>query len=160
MDHNIRQRVHSIVAQMDPRTASGDTLLHLSVAKNNTLKSQNLFEDGAYAFFPSCEVARLLVECGGKVNAVNKSNSTPLHTAAAPGNYQQQVCFPFGLRFYLYFYWGREISGWNTFWRNLSNTSMTAKVLYLPKVLYLSQVSYLPGILPDAGMLPSTTSVV
>jgi hypothetical protein len=87
----LRRRVHSILVQMDPRTASGDTLLHLSVAKNNTLKSQNIFEDGHYAFFPSLDVAKLLVECGGRVNAMNKANSTPLHTAVAANNYQLPV---------------------------------------------------------------------
>ena len=40
MNMFLRRRVHSIVVTMDPRTTLGDTLLHLAVARNNTLKSQ------------------------------------------------------------------------------------------------------------------------
>jgi ankyrin repeat protein len=87
----MRQRIHNIVHLVDPRTTSGDSLLHLSVAKNNTLKTQNLFEDGQYSFFPSAEVSRLLVECGAKVNAANHNASTPLHVACQATNYRQEV---------------------------------------------------------------------
>ena len=73
---------------MDPRTTQGDSLLHLSVSKSNTLKTQvpkdkisifkkqtlNLFdpqaffEDGGQKadLFPSLAVASLLVECGAR----------------------------------------------------------------------------------------------
>ena len=40
MNLYLRRRVHSIVVTMDPRTTLGDSLLHLAVARNNTLKSQ------------------------------------------------------------------------------------------------------------------------
>ena len=43
---DLRRRIHHIVHRVDPRSTAGDTLLHLSVMKNNTLKSQNLFEEG------------------------------------------------------------------------------------------------------------------
>ncbi len=89
----MRQRIHNIVHSVDPRTTSGDSLLHLSVAKNNTLKTQNLFDDGQYSFFPSPAVAKLLVECGAKVNAANDNASTPLHAACMPANYKQEVSF-------------------------------------------------------------------
>ena len=89
-----RKRIHLILSQMDPRTTNGDSLLHLSVMKNNTLKNQNLFEDGNYSFFPSYEVTKLLLECGAKVNAINSSmNNTPLHTASMAVNYRQEVVF-------------------------------------------------------------------
>lgn len=87
----IRKRLHFTVHNIDPRTSNGDSLLHLAVMKNNTLKSQNLFEDGHYSFFPSLEVAKLLLECGAKVNAFNNAGSTPLHTAALLTNYKQEV---------------------------------------------------------------------
>ena len=75
---------------MDPRTTQGDSLLHLSVSKSNTLKTQVLkdkltihffknqtlnlfdpqafFEDGGQKadLFPSLAVASLLVECGAR----------------------------------------------------------------------------------------------
>ena len=87
-----RRRIYAILSQIDPRTTTGDSLLHLSVMKNNTLKSQNLFEDGNYSFFPSFEVTKLLLECGAKVNAINTSqSSTPLHTASMAVNYRQEV---------------------------------------------------------------------
>jgi len=87
----MRQRIHNIVHSVDPRTTSGDSLLHLAVSRNNTLKSQNLFEDGHYAFFPSAAVARLLVECGGKVNTPNLMGSTPLHAASDKNNYRREI---------------------------------------------------------------------
>lgn len=87
----MRRRIHYIVHAIDPRTTSGDSLLHLSVMRNNTLKSQNLFEEGQYAFFPSVEVTRLLVECGAKINAMNSTANTPLHTAALSGNFRQEI---------------------------------------------------------------------
>ena len=81
---------------MDPRTTQGDSLLHLSVSKSNTLKTQvqyvqctcahggiyfdkidtlinqnepqAFFEDGGQKadLFPSLAVASLLVECGAR----------------------------------------------------------------------------------------------
>jgi hypothetical protein len=90
-DFNLRKRIHHIVHKIDPRSTAGDTLLHLSVMKNNTLKSQNLFEEGQYAFFPSFDVTKLLIECGAKINAMNTNASTPLHTASLRTNYKQEV---------------------------------------------------------------------
>ncbi len=87
----MRRRIHNIVHSVDPRTTSGDSLLHLAVMKNNILRSQNLFEDGQYSFFPSMDVVRLLIECGAKVNAANDAASTPLHTACTLANYRQNV---------------------------------------------------------------------
>ncbi len=88
----MRRRIHNLVHSVDPRTTSGgDSLLHLVVMRNNTLKSQNLFEDGQQDFFPSLGVARLLIECGAKVNAANHAASTPLHIACSPANYRQEV---------------------------------------------------------------------
>ena len=90
----IRRRIHTVVHLVDPRTTAGDSLLHLSVMKNNTLKAQhtqNMFEEGKFAFFPSVEVTKLLVECGAKINALNTNANTPLHTASITMNYRQQV---------------------------------------------------------------------
>ena len=92
----IRRRIHSVVHLVDPRTTAGDSLLHLSVMKNNTLRSQNLFEEAKFAFFPSMEVTKLLIECGAKINALNAQGNTPLHTASVPSNYQHEV--------YVYFF--------------------------------------------------------
>ena len=90
----IRRQIHTVVHLVDPRTTAGDSLLHLSVMKNNTLKAQhtqNMFEEGKFAFFPSVEVTKLLVECGAKINALNTNANTPLHTASITMNYRQQV---------------------------------------------------------------------
>ena len=87
----IRRRIHSVVHLVDPRTTAGDSLLHLSVMKNNTLRSQNLFEEAKFAFFPSMEVTKLLIECGAKINALNAQGNTPLHTASVPSNYRHEV---------------------------------------------------------------------
>ena len=85
----IRRRIHTVVHVVDPRTTAGDSLLHLSVMKNNTLRSQNLFEEAKQAFFPSVQVTKLLVQCGAKINALNMTDTTPLHTASLPQNYRQ-----------------------------------------------------------------------
>jgi ankyrin repeat protein len=90
----IRRRIHTVVRVVDPRTTAGDSLLHLSVMKNNTLKTQhtqNMFEEGKFAFFPSVEVAKLLVECGAKINAYNHNANSPLHTASNTMNYRQEI---------------------------------------------------------------------
>merc|ERR1712198_448946 len=62
----LRKKIHRLVHEMDPRTTSRDSLLHLAVSKSNSLKAQNFFEDGGTMgnLFPSLSVARLLVECG------------------------------------------------------------------------------------------------
>jgi len=87
----IRRRIHTVVHVVDPRTTAGDSLLHLSVMKNNTLRSQNLFEEAKQAFFPSVQVTKLLVECGAKINALNMTDTMPLHTASLPQNYRQEI---------------------------------------------------------------------
>lgn len=87
----IRRRIHTVVHLVDPRTTAGDSLLHLSVMKNNILKSQNLFDEAKYAFFPSVEVIKLLLECGAKVNALNGNANTPLHIALKADNFRQEV---------------------------------------------------------------------
>ena len=93
----IRRQIHTVVHLVDPRTMAGDSLLHLSIMKNNTLEAeytQNIeeFEEKRLAFFPSVEVAKLLVECGAKINALNTIAYTPLHTASITMNYRQEVC--------------------------------------------------------------------
>ena len=88
----MRRKIHTVVHLVDPRTSTGDSLLHLSVMKNNMLKSQqNLFDENRFAFFPSVEVTKLLVECGAKINALNAKSDAPLHTASQNGNYRQEV---------------------------------------------------------------------
>ncbi|TRY77395.1 hypothetical protein TCAL_00144 [Tigriopus californicus] len=88
---DIKRKIHAIIHTLNPKTTNGDSLLHLSVMKNNTLKSQNLFDDGHYSFFPSFDVAKLLVECGANVNAVNASYNTPLHNASTSNNYRLEI---------------------------------------------------------------------
>jgi len=89
----LRKKIHRLVHEMDPRTTSRDSLLHLAVSKSNSLKAQNFFEDGGAMgnLFPSLAVARLLVECGARVNATNNLESTPLHTASTVSNFKQEV---------------------------------------------------------------------
>jgi len=89
----LRKKIHRLVHEMDPRTTSRDSLLHLAVSKSNSLKAQNFFEDGGTMgnLFPSLSVARLLVECGARINATNNLGSTPLHTASTVSNFKQEV---------------------------------------------------------------------
>ena len=89
----LRKKIHRLVHEMDPRTNSRDSLLHLAVSKSNSLKAHNFFEDGGSVgnLFPSLSVAKLLVECGARVNATNNLDSTPLHTASTVSNFKQEV---------------------------------------------------------------------
>lgn len=89
----LRKKIHRLVHVMDPRTTQGDSLLHLAVSKSNSLKTQNFFEDGGQLgnLFPSLPVARMLVECGARINATNAVESTPLHTASCLANFKQEV---------------------------------------------------------------------
>lgn len=89
----LRKKIHRLVHLMDPRTTQGDSLLHLAVSKSNSLKTQNFFEDGGQMgnLFPSLAVAKLLVECGARLNATNALESTPLHTASCLANFKQEV---------------------------------------------------------------------
>ena len=88
---DIKRRIHQIVHQIDPRSTTGDSLLHMSCMRKNTLKSQSLFEEGTCNFFPSPTVVRLLVECGAKINAMNSLANSPLHVASLACNFNQEV---------------------------------------------------------------------
>lgn len=88
---HIRRRIHKVVHLIDPRTTDGDSLLHLSVMKNNTLKSPNLFDEAKLAFFPNVDVIKLLIECGARINALNTTANTPLHTASQALNYRHEI---------------------------------------------------------------------
>jgi len=89
----LRRKIHRLVHEMDPRTNSRDSLLHLAVCRSNSLKAHNFFEDGGSVgnLFPSLSVAKLLLECGARVNATNNLYSTPLHTASLTPNFNQEV---------------------------------------------------------------------
>ncbi|XP_074598395.1 protein fem-1 homolog A-like [Brevipalpus obovatus] len=72
------QLVDRIVG-LDPRDSNNNTLLHLSVMRNNKMVGYptNL----SAPIFPNLGVARLLLECGADVDAVNNEFCTPLHLA-------------------------------------------------------------------------------
>ncbi|XP_023335269.1 protein fem-1 homolog A [Eurytemora carolleeae] len=94
LELQLRKKMHRVLLNMDPRTSQGDTLLHLAVSKNNSLKTQNIFDEGGNqlgSLFPSVEVTKFLVDCGARLNACNQQGSTPLHTAACLPNFSQQV---------------------------------------------------------------------
>ena len=81
----IRRTIHRLVSELDPRTTSRDSLLHLAVSE-----SSNIFFSMAQ-LFPSVAVAELVLECGARVNANNHLGSTPLHTASTWSNFEQEV---------------------------------------------------------------------
>jgi len=90
---SFRRQVYGIVAVLDPRTSKGDSLLHLSVMKSNTLKNQKFFDKTCHSIFPCVKVAKLLLDCGAKVHASNSQGSSPLHTASLRSNFKQEVSF-------------------------------------------------------------------
>ncbi|RWS02806.1 Protein fem-1-like protein, partial [Dinothrombium tinctorium] len=79
------------IHKMNPRNSNGDTLLHLVVSKNNTMKSNTLMEDPYTAIFPDAGVAELLLDCGAFVDAINFNQSTPLHIASTRSNFSHDV---------------------------------------------------------------------
>ncbi|XP_073969464.1 ankyrin repeat protein mann-cup [Rhodnius prolixus] len=82
----VREGVTELVKSNPHSAPTGDTLLHLSVSRLNTIKS-SYFTDDNQLIFPSMSVIKLLLECGAPVNARNESKSTPLHVAANPYNF-------------------------------------------------------------------------
>jgi ankyrin repeat protein len=83
----------AFVDRKNARTSTGDSLLHLVVSKSNTMKSASFMESETTTavIFPDVGVARLLLEAGADVDAVNHADCTPLHVACTRSNYQQSV---------------------------------------------------------------------
>ena len=92
-----RQRVYSLISNLvryNPCSATtGDTLLHLCVSRLNTIKSSYFAEDNQVnqVVFPDLEVTTVLLQCGARVRACNKSRSTPLHVASIPYNFNSAL---------------------------------------------------------------------
>ena len=80
----LRRKIHRLVSELDPRTTSRDSLLHLAVSESSSIFAQA-------KPFPSVAVAELLLECGARVLATNHLGSTPLHTASTVCNFKQEV---------------------------------------------------------------------
>ncbi|GIZ02098.1 protein fem-1 homolog A-B [Caerostris extrusa] len=78
------------VLSLQPRTSTGETVLHLIVSKSNTMKTNTFFED-PHTIFPDPGVTELVMECGANVEAVNFNLSAPLHIAALPLNFHPGV---------------------------------------------------------------------
>ncbi|GBM56108.1 Protein fem-1 A [Araneus ventricosus] len=85
----MRQIIRDVIS-LQPRSSTGDTLLHLVVSKSNTMKTNTFFED-PHAIFPDPGVTELMLQCGADVEAVNYNLSTPLHIASLPLNFQPGV---------------------------------------------------------------------
>lgn len=81
----------AIVDRKNPRTSSGDSLLHLVVSKANTMKTNSIMEEPHTIIFPDAGVAELLLEAGADVDATNNADCTPLHLACTRSNYQEKV---------------------------------------------------------------------
>ncbi|KAL1425435.1 hypothetical protein MTO96_003515 [Rhipicephalus appendiculatus] len=86
----VRRLVCCALAQQ-PRTASGDSLLHLVVSRANTMKPTAFFEEAHAHVFPDASLAALLLDCGADVEAVNEARSTALHVAALRNNFVPDV---------------------------------------------------------------------
>lgn len=86
-DRTLTELVRRLV-RIDPRNSSGETLLHLAANRENTIKSSSYFDEPQGAFFPSLRVARLLLDCGADVSALDQRGNAPLHTATKAPNYQ------------------------------------------------------------------------
>ena len=82
--HLSEQQIHTVkravfhFLRLDPRGRGGVSPLHLACSRDSS-------SVGRYPIcqFPSQEAIQLLVECGADPEAVDESNNTPLHVAAA-----------------------------------------------------------------------------
>uniref|UniRef100_A0A1B0BWH6 SOCS box domain-containing protein n=1 Tax=Glossina palpalis gambiensis TaxID=67801 RepID=A0A1B0BWH6_9MUSC len=70
---------------------TSDTLLHLCVSRLNVIKSGYLNDNNLNIIFPDASVIKFLLDCGMNVNAKNEVKSTPLHIAAQPYNFSNEI---------------------------------------------------------------------
>ncbi|XP_065371653.1 protein fem-1 homolog A [Calliphora vicina] len=70
---------------------TNDSLLHVCVSRLNVIKSGLLNDENLNVIFPNADVIKLLLECGINVNAKNEVKSTPLHIAAQPYNFSNEI---------------------------------------------------------------------
>lgn len=75
------------LVRINPRTFSGETLLHLATNRDNAIKSSNYFDEPQGTHFPSVGVTQLLIDCGADVSALDKRGNTPLHIACRVHNF-------------------------------------------------------------------------
>ncbi|KAK2712625.1 hypothetical protein QYM36_011347, partial [Artemia franciscana] len=80
-----------LLLSMNPRTSSGDTLLHLAGNADNCIKHTSYADERLFVCFPNKKVMELLLACDADIHAVNYRGSTPLHIAAMPGNYRLEI---------------------------------------------------------------------
>lgn len=71
----INRQIYSLV-RLDPRTREGASLLHLAVNASTPVDD---FHTNDVCSFPNAPVARLLLECGAQVNAVDHEGNSALH---------------------------------------------------------------------------------
>ena len=80
--------VHQLVFKLNKlnvTTRDGQSLLHLCV---NFQTPVDDFHTNDVCKFPCAEVAKLLIQCGADVNAMDSERNTPLHIIV---NYQKPV---------------------------------------------------------------------
>lgn len=89
-EEEVRRLINKIL-KCDPRTSTGDSLLHLVVSKSTTMRTNNILDEPHTQIFPDAHVVELLIESGAVIDAVNNGDSTPLHLACTRTNYNQRV---------------------------------------------------------------------
>eukprot|EP00092_Neocalanus_flemingeri_P030503 GFUD01033118.1.p1 GENE.GFUD01033118.1~~GFUD01033118.1.p1 ORF type:complete len:651 (+),score=133.69 GFUD01033118.1:226-2178(+) len=79
------------VKRIDPRAQNNDSILHMAVSSNSSVKSNSFLDDESIEIFPNQDVVKFLIECGYSLNLRNESRETPLHVATKKENYNQPV---------------------------------------------------------------------
>ncbi|XP_036391567.1 protein fem-1 homolog B [Megalops cyprinoides] len=76
-----RTRVNKLIYKLlrqDPRIQDGSSLLHLAVSTS----PDDDFHTNGVCRFPNAQVTKLLLDCGARVNAVDREGNSPLHIIA------------------------------------------------------------------------------
>jgi len=79
------------IKRIDPRAQNNDSILHLAVSANSSVKSNSFLDDESIEIFPNTDVIKFLIDCGYSLNLRNASRETPLHVAAKKENYTPSI---------------------------------------------------------------------
>lgn len=76
--YKLKKLVYELI-KLNPTNSKQSTLLHLASSRD----SSAIIKNHTLSSFPSCQVLKLLLECGADPNSLDGERNSPLHLAAA-----------------------------------------------------------------------------